>query len=98
MSEFIFPHFWCCFLQNWYFFGIHYLFDNNFVDRVVNWAQGKASITSTAFSPDGSMCVSGHYDGTVVFYHTERLKYYTQIECRNRRGTYKEGRKVCHFT
>lgn len=33
----------------------------------------------------------------VLFYQTEGMRYFTQIECRNRRGPQKRGRKVTGF-
>ena len=53
-----------------------------------------ALITSVAFSPDGGYVAAGLFQGQVFFYHTEGLRYHTQIECRNRRGKFKAGRKV----
>ena len=65
--------------------------------RVINWAQAPEMITAASFSPDGSLCVAGLYNGECYFYHTERLKYYTQVDCKNRHGAYKSGRKVIAF-
>jgi WD40 repeat protein len=62
--------------------------------RVVEWAQAPAIITAAAFSPDGADAVAGLAHGQVVVYRTEQLKYRTQIECKNRSGKHKAGRKV----
>ncbi len=51
-------------------------------------------ITSARFSNDGAMVIVGLYRGQVLFYQTEGMRYFTQIECRNRRGTYRAGRMV----
>ena len=61
---------------------------------VRHWAVVTALITSVAFSPDGGYVAAGLFQGQVFFYHTEGLRYHTQIECRNRRGKFKAGRKV----
>jgi WD40 repeat protein len=62
--------------------------------RVVTWAQAPVMITAATFSPDGQLCVAGLFTGECVFYHTERLRYYTTVECKNRHGAYRSGRKV----
>ncbi len=51
-------------------------------------------ITSARFSIDGAMVIVGLFRGQVLFYQTEGMRYFTQIECRNRRGTYRAGRMV----
>lgn len=40
------------------------------------------------------MAVAGLYRGQVFFYQTDGMKYYTQVECRNRKGALKAGKKV----
>ena len=62
--------------------------------RVVEWTQTSTIITSCTFSPNGQLTVAGLYNGQCVFYATDGLKYYTQVECRNRHGKYKKGKKV----
>ena len=62
--------------------------------RVVDWAPTSQMITSVAFTPAGKMAVAGLYTGEVIFYQTDGLKYFTQIECKNRRGKDSSGRKV----
>ncbi|CAN0051625.1 unnamed protein product [Choristocarpus tenellus] len=47
--------------------------------RVLNWTQCPDIITTTNFSPDGQLAVGGLFDGRVIFYHTQDLKYYTQV-------------------
>jgi len=61
--------------------------------RVVEWAQTANIITSATFSPNGQMAVAGLYNGQAVFYTTAGLKYRTQVDCRNRAGKYKKGKK-----
>jgi hypothetical protein len=40
------------------------------------------------------MVVAGLYDGQCFFYLEKRMRYYTQIECRNRSGRNSKGKKV----
>ena len=51
-----------------------------------------------AFSPDGKVVAIGLVQGQIFFYEydssTSTLQYLTLIECRNRQGTYHEGRKI----
>lgn len=51
-------------------------------------------ITSASFCQNGKFAVIGSYDGRCIFYHTEQLKYYTQIHVRSSRGKNKQGRKI----
>lgn len=62
--------------------------------RVVEWAQTANIITAAGFSPDGRLAVAGLYNGQCVFYQAEGLKYSTQVECRNRQGKNRKGKKV----
>ena len=62
--------------------------------RVVEWAQTAHFVTACAFSPPGQMLVAGLHHGQCVFYQTQGLKYYTQLDCRNRQGKHKRGKKV----
>jgi len=62
--------------------------------RVKEWTQASDIVTATKFSPDGSFVIAGLYHGQVIFYQTDGLRYYTQIECRNRKGPLKTGQKV----
>ena len=62
--------------------------------RVVEWAQTAHFVTACAFSPSGQMLVAGLHHGQCVFYQTQGLKYYTQLDCRNRQGKHKRGKKV----
>jgi WD40 repeat protein len=62
--------------------------------KVIEWAQTPNMITAAAFSPDGKMVVAGLHSGEVIFHETIGLKYFTQIECKNRHGKDKNGRKV----
>ncbi len=51
-------------------------------------------ITSVAFTPDARIVIAGLYNGVCTFYLTDGLRYLTQVECRNRKGSMKRGRKV----
>lgn len=64
--------------------------------RVVMWQSTPVMVTSSSFSPDGRMVVAGLYNGQCVFFtvQADGLLYKTQIECRNRRGPLRKGRKV----
>jgi WD40 repeat protein len=62
--------------------------------RVVEWAQTANIITACCFSPSGNMAVAGLYNGQCVFYQTEGLKYFTQLDARNRSGKNRKGKKV----
>ena len=62
--------------------------------RVVEWAQTANIVTAAALSNDGTMAVAGLYNGQCIFYQTKGLKYFTQIDCRNRHGKYRKGKKV----
>jgi WD repeat-containing protein 44 len=61
---------------------------------VVEYAQTADIITSATFSPNGKMAVAGLVHGQCVLYQTDGLKYFTQIDCRNRRGKHSKGEKV----
>ncbi|KAL7547184.1 hypothetical protein ACHAWF_016593 [Thalassiosira exigua] len=63
--------------------------------RVKDWAQSPDVITAARFTPDGRYAVAGLFHGQVYFYDmNNRLKYYTQIACRNRSGKNRMGKKV----
>jgi len=62
--------------------------------RVKKWAHAPDLITAACFNPEGTMAVAGLFRGQVFFYQTDGMKYYTQIECRNRKGALKTGKKV----
>lgn len=64
------------------------------IPQVVRWAQTSNIITSACFSPNGQMALAGLYDGLVVLYQSDTLKYFTQIDCKNRAGKHKRGKKV----
>ena len=51
-------------------------------------------VTAVAFTPDARMVVAGLYHGQVFFYQYENLRYYTQIECKNKHGFNRSGKKV----
>lgn len=62
--------------------------------RVIQWVGVRDFITSACFSPDGKLALAGLFTGQVVFYHSDGLRYYTQIDCRNKRGKFSKGMKV----
>jgi WD40 repeat protein len=62
--------------------------------RVIEWKQTSHIVTAVQFTPQGSLVVAGLYDGTCVLFNSSGLRYHTQIECRNHRGNYSNGRKV----
>ena len=53
-------------------------------------------ITSISFTPDGSMVAAGLFFGQVIFfaYANEGLRFFTQMDCRNKRGKFSKGRNV----
>lgn len=61
---------------------------------VKEWSQAPDVITAVRYTPDGKYAVVGLFQGQVYFYEADRLKYYTQIACRNRSGKHKRGKKV----
>ena len=50
------------------------------------------------FSADGQTVVGGLMTGQVYFYNYEGLKFFTQMDCRNKRGKFKRGSKVTGLT
>lgn len=62
--------------------------------RVVEWQLAANVITAAAFSPNGDLAVAGLYDGCVVFYNADSFKYIDQVDCRNRHGKHRKGKKV----
>ena len=60
--------------------------------RVKDWAQTPDYISTTRYTPDGRYVTVGCFDGRVLFYLSEGLKYFTQVSCKNRRQ--KIGSKV----
>jgi WD40 repeat protein len=65
--------------------------------RVYEWQQAQDMVTAARFSSDGAMVIAGLFKGQVLFYQTEGMRYFTQIECRNRRGPLRKGKKVTGF-
>ncbi|XP_064638857.1 WD repeat-containing protein 44-like isoform X2 [Lineus longissimus] len=60
-----------------------------------NEVQGNSKlITAANFCQNGKFAVVGTYDGRVIFYNTEQMKYYTQIHARSTRGKNARGRKI----
>jgi len=66
--------------------------------RVRDWAQAPEMITAARYTPDARFVVAGLLHGQVYFYDVDGLKYYTQISCKNRSGSQKEGKKVTGLT
>lgn len=62
--------------------------------RVVLWQPTPSMITAAAFSPDARLVAVGLYNGTVHLYRSDGLQYYTTLECRNRSGKHRRGRRV----
>ena len=62
--------------------------------RVKEWAQAPEMVTSARFTPNGLMVVAGLYHGQVYFYSTDGMRYYTQVDARNRHGSQRGGKKV----
>lgn len=51
-------------------------------------------VTAANFFQNGKYAVIGSYDGRCIFYHTDQLKYHTQIHVRSTRGKNSTGRKI----
>lgn len=51
-------------------------------------------ITAANFCQNGKFAVVGSYDGRCIFYHSDQLKYHTQIDVRSTRGKNATGRKI----
>ncbi len=51
-------------------------------------------ITAAQYSPNSNLVVAGLMKGQDYFYMTDGMKYYTQLESKNRRGRASDGRKV----
>eukprot|EP00941_MAST-03F_sp_MAST-3F-sp1_P002242 g2242.t1 len=62
--------------------------------RVVKWASTPCPITAATYNRKGDIVVAGLYDGQCFFYLEKRMRYYTQIECRNRSGANRKGKKI----
>ncbi|CEG46423.1 WD40 repeat-containing protein [Plasmopara halstedii] len=64
---------------------------------VVSYVQTPVMITAASFNPSGTRAVVGLLNGQCIFYQVnshQQMNYYTQIECRNSRGSMRKGRKV----
>ena len=62
--------------------------------KVQQWTQVQNIVTAACFRPDGALVVVGLINGVCIFLHYDGLKFYTQVDCRNRRGKHRKGRKV----
>jgi len=54
-------------------------------------------ITAASFHPSGSRVIAGLLNGQCILYQVnahQQMNYYTQIDCRNSRGSKRKGRKV----
>jgi WD40 repeat protein len=71
--------------------------------RIILFKQTLGPISAVSYNPSGKMIAVGLLDGICLFYHhtvshkTSTLQFHTQIECRNRRGKFRTGRKVSGF-
>ncbi|KAG6611045.1 WD40 repeat-containing protein [Phytophthora cinnamomi] len=64
---------------------------------VVSYVQTPVMITAASFNPSGTRAIVGLLNGQCIFYQVnshQQMNYYTQIECRNSRGSMRKGRKV----
>jgi WD40 repeat protein len=65
-----------------------------------DWVRTPDMISSVAFSGDGHLVCAGLFHGSVLFYsysgqgNLQGLKFFTQIDCRNKNGKYSNGTKV----
>uniref|UniRef100_A0A6S8WVD0 Uncharacterized protein n=1 Tax=Chaetoceros debilis TaxID=122233 RepID=A0A6S8WVD0_9STRA len=70
--------------------------------RVAEWAQASNVITAATYQPDGKVIAAGLCDGKVIFYSLDgsntKMKYFTQITCKNGNGGKKNGKKVTGLT
>jgi len=68
-------------------------------DLLHDWTHAPDVITACRFTPDGKMCVVGDSRGQVLFYSYDKegLRYFTQIDCSNSAGRWREGRIVRSF-
>mmetsp|Transcript_18427 Transcript_18427/g.29983 ORF Transcript_18427/g.29983 Transcript_18427/m.29983 type:complete len:503 (+) Transcript_18427:87-1595(+) len=65
--------------------------------RLMHWYRLPIAVTAVSFSHDASMIITGLEDGEVRFLKFDRktgLEFFTQIECRNKRGIQRKGKKV----
>lgn len=65
--------------------------------EVVRWVQTPSPLTCSIFYPSGEYVLAGLANGRIIFYKAENLQFYTQIDCRNARGKYSDGRKITGF-
>ena len=63
---------------------------------VVDWQKASDIIISIKFSPDATKILVGLYKGKCLVYsiNSNKLLYVASIDCKNRHGTYSDGRKV----
>ena len=62
--------------------------------RVVAWQAAPAMVTCAAFSPDGRLIVAGLFSGLCLVLAADGLQLLRTLDCRNRRGPFRHGRKV----
>lgn len=65
--------------------------------KVAVWTEVEGQtklVTAANFFQNGKFAVIGSYDGRCIFYHTDQLKYHTQIHVRSSRGKNSTGRKI----
>lgn len=63
---------------------------------VVDWQKTTDIITAIKFSPDATRLVVGLYKGKCAVYSVDsaKLSYVAIVNCKNRHGTFSDGRKV----
>lgn len=64
--------------------------------RVVDWSQAQHIITACSYSPDARLCLAGLYRGSLLIFDNRQstLQYLTQLECKNKQGKHRDGRKI----
>lgn len=62
--------------------------------RVTVWQAAPSMITAAAFSPDGRYLIAGLFNGIAMLFHAHDLKLRSSLDCRNRRGPFRHGKKV----
>mmetsp|Transcript_26532 Transcript_26532/g.32105 ORF Transcript_26532/g.32105 Transcript_26532/m.32105 type:complete len:561 (+) Transcript_26532:71-1753(+) len=62
--------------------------------EVKDWTQVPDIVSVMRFTPRGDFVVCGLIHGQVIFLSAEGLRYYTQMACKNRRVSHKDGKKV----
>jgi len=63
---------------------------------VIDWQKTTDIITAIQFSPDATNLLVGLYKGKCAVYSVDsaKLVYVATVNCKNRHGTFSDGRKV----